>query len=361
MRMGLALWAFSPSACFRWLSLSWLRFTSASAAVTLTRGNAGRWLGTVAMLLINGSILRGLGEGIADEGERTEIRFAFARSMFVGVNENDARAAMKVYAQTIGEQNGIYVTTEPRLLEDTNAVAEAVRQKLAEVFAVTTTEFLALENHCLEGPLIVARVGNTLTEEYLLLARADRPWREVEDLKGVSLNVASDVRSCLVSAWLEVLCRERGLDPADRVFGKTTSSTKTTHVVLPVFFGKTDACVVTRNSWKVMCEMNPQLEKQLRIVAASPPLVPALTCFRTGLSENLKQKIIKAVELSAGKPAYGQLMTLFKSDEVVVQPLDLLGSTRALMEQLQIPARTADYATARDAARSASSEEVIPK
>jgi hypothetical protein len=73
------------------------------------------------------------------------------------------------------------------------------------------------------------------------------------------------------------------------------------------------------------------LKKQLRVIAVSTPLVPALTCFRHGFTETFKQKVITAVDLSSVRPEFKQLMALFKTDSLVCQPTDVLASTRAFM------------------------------
>jgi phosphonate transport system substrate-binding protein len=152
----------------------------------------------------------------------------------------------------------------------------------------------------------------------------------VADLKGKSLNLSVNPRAALSRIWLEVLCRQHGLGPAGQALAKITPAAKSTQAVLPVFFGKTDACITTRASWEVMCEMNPQLLKQLRVLATSPSLVPSLTCFRSGFSDAFKKQIAEAVVISSSKTSFKQLLELFKSDGIVCRPITVLESTRAL-------------------------------
>ena len=285
-------------------------------------------------LVVAASPLRGFAENPDLAAARTEVHFAFSKSMFIAVNENDAKAAVKVYAQSIGNQNGIFVNNA-EILGGINALAKVLENQQADLIVLTAEEFFTLEHLGLEGPVLMSKVNGSFTENYLLLSREDGPLRQVEDLKGHSLIVASDPRASLAALWLEVLCREHGLGPAHLALGKFTSAEKTTQVVLPVFFGKADACIVTRNGWEIMCELNPQLKKQLRVVAVSPSVVPALTCFRHGFTEAFKQQIFKAVDLSATKPSYPQLMTLFKCDGLGHGPLATLDGTRALFATYQ--------------------------
>lgn len=293
-------------------------------------GGAVSPLLAVALMVV--APARGRAIEAADPADmRTELRFVFSKAMFVGVNENDARAALKVYAQTIGDQNGVYVSSAPELLEGTNAIAKSIKSKQADLFVLTAEEFFSLEHLGLEGPLLLAKIKDNLAEEYLLLASEDSPLRKLEDLKGRSLTISSDARSSLAALWLEVQCREQGLGSAMQLLAKVTFSAKTTQVVLPVFFGKADACIVTRASWEVMCELNPQVRKRLRVVAVSPSLVPAVTCFRGGFTETAKRQVLRAVDLSSTKPSYNQLMAMFKTQGLGQQPLSVLEGTRALV------------------------------
>lgn len=290
-----------------------------------------RWSAAWITLFLVAAIFSVAAEDVGGTNGPALVRFAFSRSMFRDINENDAKAAMKVYAKTIGDENGIDTSGGPIYLDGTNAIAEAVRLKQVDMISLTSEEYLALENQGLSGPFMISKVNQTFTEEYVLLVRADSPIRKVEDLPGHSLIISDDLRSSLTSIWLEVLCREHGLGPANRVFSKMTASSKVTQVVLPVFFGKADACVTTRNGWEVMGELNPQVSKQLRLIAASAPLVPGMSCFRRDLSEALKQRLIQAAEGSSDKPAFKQLMALFKTEALVRQPASVLTSTRQLL------------------------------
>jgi phosphonate transport system substrate-binding protein len=259
------------------------------------------------------------------------VHFCFAKSLFSDVNENDAKAAVKVYAQNIADENGIVTGDNPLLLDGTNAIAKALQLQQVDVLALGAEEFFALESLGLEGPLLLSTINQSLEVEYVLLARETGAIRNVEDLKGRSLIFPNDVQGSLARPWLEVLCREHGLGPASQGCARITPAAKATQVVLPVYFGKADACIVTRFGWEVMGELNPQVKKQLRVIAVSPPVVPTVSCFRRGLSETLKQRVIQAAEGSSAKPAFQQLMALFKTDGLCHQPVSSLKSTRDLV------------------------------
>jgi phosphonate transport system substrate-binding protein len=259
------------------------------------------------------------------------VTFAFTRAMFGRVPENDARAAISVYSKVIAGDYDLD-PGQAIVLDGRDAIAAALRQNQADLLALTTEEFLAFEGQ-LEGPLLVTNGKHGTAEEYLLLARADGPIQKVEDLRGRSLTMSSDIRASLAPVWLEILSRRHGLGPSGTAFPGLVQSPTVTQVLLPVFFGKADACIVTRTAFETMGDLNPQVKERLRVVAQSPPVVPTVSGFRRGMSESLKQRAIKAAMGASGTPTFRQLLMLFKTEALSVVPADTLESTRQLMAE----------------------------
>jgi phosphonate transport system substrate-binding protein len=295
-------------------------------------GRPPRWRAVWAALFLLAAVRSPLAAPTAGEtNESVVVHFAFSKAMLKDINENDARAAMKVYAKNIGDESGIDTSVGPIVLDGTNAIAEALRHRQIDMISLTAEEFFALEDQGLGGPFLMSTVNQSVTDEYVLLVRADGPVHRLEDLKGKSLILADDIRATLVPIWVAVLCREHGLEAPDQVFGRITAASKTTQVVLPVFFGKADSCITTRKGWDVMGELNPQVKKQLRAIAVSAPLVPGFSCFRKALPEPLKERLLQTAKSSHGKPSFQQLMALFKTDALSRQSGEMLADTRKLL------------------------------
>ncbi len=261
------------------------------------------------------------------------IRFAFSKVLFLGVNENDARAAIKIYAEAIAEDSGLVTEGGPALLDGPEAIATALDRGDFDLVSLATPDFFALESRGLVGPILLTRVGSSFTEELVLLVHQRTERREFADLATASLLVQRDTRSVLADPWLELRCREAGLPPPPRAFAKLAYTARPLHAILPVFFGKTDACLVTRSSWDVMGELNPQVKSQLRVVASSPPFVPVLTCFHRHVPDDIKERILHTAVRSAEKPAFQQLMALFKTENLLRQPVSALEDTRRFVAE----------------------------
>ncbi len=87
--------------------------------------------------------------------------------------------------------------------------------------------------------------------------------------------------------WLDVELARAGLPAAEYFFDPMAHVGKVSEVLLPVFFGKEDACLVTQKVFDIMAELNPQISRQLKIVAASKGYIPGFLAFR----KNYKSKV----------------------------------------------------------------------
>jgi phosphonate transport system substrate-binding protein len=91
--------------------------------------------------------------------------------------------------------------------------------------------------------------------------------------------------------------------------------------VLPVFFRQADACLVTRLGYATMCELNPQLAKQLRILAESPKLLTSFLAFHKDCPPETRRKFRAAVTELHKSVVGRQALMLFGSTRLV--PVDI--------------------------------------
>lgn len=268
--------------------------------------------------------------GETSDGE-APVRFAFTRAMFVDLNESDARAAVKSYARLLAANNDLTVSDSPELLDGAAAVADAFARGTVDIASLTTVEFLALPAGSTHPRLIAAAMGGSNTEQYVLLARKDSPYKKISDLKNRRLLVYSGLRGTLSPLWIDVLLATENCGPPGRFFGSIVPVNKPSRTVLPVFFGQADACVVTRNGFAVMCEMNPQISAQLTVLATSPAFVPTITCCRSGMPASSFERTMNAV-LNAQHSVTGrQILTLFQCDSITEIRDDEIASVRELL------------------------------
>ena len=259
------------------------------------------------------------------------FRLAFSSSMFTEVNESDARAAMKVWIMTVAKERGIPVDPEPRAFRSVEEMAAACQTNPVDGFFVITEEFARLQKLMKFDRLGVASVNGKITEEYLLLVRKDSGVERLDQLQGHTLNILNTPRTSLATVWLDTLLLEQHLKRTSGFFGRVTLANKASRVALPVFFRQADACVVTRNSFAVMGELNPQLNTQLKILAVSPPVVPASFAFLANGASPHRQQILTEMSRLGENPAGQQILTLVQAEHIEDQPVSCLDSALELL------------------------------
>jgi ABC-type phosphate/phosphonate transport system substrate-binding protein len=305
----------------RWSWPETLRFRR---AVGLRAGLAG------VLLLWGASAMRSTGQeaGVPDSSDIFCIGFSSA--IFIDLNESDVKAAMKVWTETIAKEIGIPTDPTPLMLEGAAALDAALRNGRVASAAMTSAEYLAMNVELQTGTLILPVSGGGTTEEYLLIVHRDSPVQQVKDLAGRSLVRLENPRASLAPIWLDVLLALGGLR-GEACFSAVTRTLKASQAILQVFFRKIDACLVTRAGFEITNELNPQVGKQLRVLAASPEFVPQLYCFRPNYPPALRQKAVAAISKMHESRQGRQVLTTFKVDRLEEQSLDCLDSARELL------------------------------
>ncbi len=89
-------------------------------------------------------------------------------------------------------------------------------------------------------------------------------------------------------------------------------------MVLPVFFKRAKAALVTEESLKILKEINPQIDKKLKIIYRSPSLILGFSCYNGNSKNSEFQKDLSEILLNLHTDSYGkQLLDLFVSEKVV--------------------------------------------
>ena len=297
--------------------------------VELLRAIGGARCGLMACWLSVGGALLAAG---ADATTNLEpIRFAFSSRMFTDVNENDAKASVKAWTLALARERQVPMRTEPIILTGAAQLKQSLLATAIDGAAVTTEEFLSLEPELQGTNIFMSAVGGRFTEEYLLLVRADSGISDLGGLHGRGIILFDNPRASLGPLWLDVILSEKNLGTCGDHFGRMLTAQKLAKVVLPVFFRQQDACLVTRRGFDTMCELNPQVRAQLRVLATSPELVPAVGFIRRGYVSPLREALMTALH-GLEKSANGtQVLTLFQIDQMQEAPATLLDSARELM------------------------------
>lgn len=267
-------------------------------------------------------------------GQSNEIvRMGFTHQLFVDVNENDVMAVARAWAQTFLQERKIRVISKPIVFNSLSEIRAALSGGNVDALQMTAIEFAHVRDLIADDVILCGVVSGSITEEYLLLVNHKSNIKQLSDLKGRTLGMLSSTRSSLAATWLDSLLLRKGLEPAATFFRQVDTKPKVGKLLIPLFFGKLDACVATRKAFDTMVELNPQTGKKLKILESSPPVVPTIFCFRKGYTSPLRNQILGEILSwnlsSAGK----QSLTIFQMDGIEKQSVDCLDSALALIAE----------------------------
>jgi phosphonate transport system substrate-binding protein len=264
-------------------------------------------------------------------GTDSLLHVGFSKSMFVEVNENDVKAAVKGWAQVLMKGNGLSVDPQISVMNGTEEISRALRGKLVDAFALTTEEYWVLEKDMQSSHAVLGAFDGRLKEEYVILVHRESGVERIGDLRGRNINLFQNPRMSLAQAWLDLLLVQAGLEPASKHFNRISQLNKLPRAVLPVFFRQSDACLVTRRGFETMSELNPQVDQKLRVIASSPELVPAGFFLRGDLPHSMRDKMFVEFSKIHEVPSGRQALLVFQSGNLEVHPISVLNSAFDLL------------------------------
>jgi ABC-type phosphate/phosphonate transport system substrate-binding protein len=248
----------------------------------------------------------------ANPASPRKFRIAVSATMLGDVNENDARASIRAWAGAVTRQTGLEVEYERGVLLESSGLLDAIRHNQVDTFAITVLEYMQVAQFVSPDGLIVDGGGGE--QEYCLLVHRNRGIHSLAGLKGRNLLVHRSPATCLAPAWLDMALGDAAPGGFERHFGQVAHFTKLSKVVLPVYFQQMDACLTGQQAFQLMCELNPQLARDLQAVVRSPRLVPSILAFHRQCPR-AKQDAFRAALLNLHQSAAGkQALMLFQSN-----------------------------------------------
>lgn len=271
----------------------------------------------------------------SNAGQTRPFRLAISSGLFTEVNEMDVRATMKVWITTVAKDLDIPVDPDPNIQPTIDALVKFGLSNEVDGFAIITPEFLRLREHFSFDRFVTAIVKGVPTEEYLLLVNRNSGLKRLDQLKGLGINVLNNARMSLALYWLDTVLLEAHLGSVTDFIGTVHFDKNPSQVALPVFFQKSAACLVTKHSFEVMCELNPQLKKELLIIASSPPLVPSGFAIKKDGATRFEGKFVRAMESMGNTITGRQILDLIKGDALKDEPISILDSSLDLLAKHQ--------------------------
>ena len=256
----------------------------------------------------------------------------FTPSAVLHGNRNDVEASFKVLCDSIGRKRGFAVTSKIRIFHDADEFHRAIAAGEINFAVFDTFSFIGERSRSQLTPEFIPATKGLPVRRYLVLVRRDRGLHTLDDLRGKRLVELQAPNVSVGNKWLLSLLLAKGARTQGEFFSTVESVDRASAAVLPVFFGKQDACLVDELSFKLMEELNPQVGVRLVAIQTSEPLVGSVICVsETNWSTPLfRPALLQALGELHLDPAGRQMLDLFKIDRMAPYQAPLLATIEAI-------------------------------
>lgn len=266
-------------------------------------------------------------------GNDLHLRCGFTGNIFGSVSPKDAEVAIQYWVELLAEEMGNRWKGTSRIFTDPLPLLKATDQGEFDLISLPPIDFLRYRSSMKLDPVMVSTVNGKHMTRFLLLVHKNSSISHLTSLRGKSVIFQSYGCGDAHEMWLDVELDKCGLSRSNSFFGRITRVKEASKVALPVFFGQVDACIMLDESFKVLVEMNPQLERQLLILARSGEFLGGVVLFPQSIAPakqaSLKHSCLRMSSYPRGK----QILTLFRIDNLLDFPPGALDSLQGLFDE----------------------------
>jgi phosphonate transport system substrate-binding protein len=224
------------------------------------------------------------------------------------------------------------------IYDDDALFEKAIRERSINLVIIDSWKYLSMNVGNYVKPTFVTSDQGRIGNNYVLLSRRGGKINSLAELRGSHILRLESANASTGVLWLEGMLQAKNLGAANSFLGGLEVVGKPSAAILPVFFGKKDACLVTQSSFDVMKEMNPQLGKELQEIATSDIFADIIICLSPSdwTSDKGKADLVRILGELHLEPAGQQILSLFKINQLMPfqeQHMDSVRNLRALTDK----------------------------
>jgi phosphonate transport system substrate-binding protein len=270
------------------------------------------------------------------------LRSGFLSRIFVDVDPRDAQATLELLTREVSRNMGLNSSPKVVLFSDSKSMAEAIRRGELDMVSLPGIEYLRIRETIPLIPSFVGAHNNGMGTRYVLITRRDSGIRSIADLEGKTLLDPCANKHEAGHVWLDVVLMREGKGNPAAFFRQVKETAKVSQAIMGVFFRQADGAIVTRAGLDASRLLNPQLDRQLMVLAESRNLSDGITCFPATLSEKTRRALAHAITRLSISTTGRQLFTIFQTSGVIpFQPACLEGIEDLLREQCRLRVKSA--------------------
>ncbi|MGA7721998.1 MAG: PhnD/SsuA/transferrin family substrate-binding protein [Ignavibacteriaceae bacterium] len=258
------------------------------------------------------------------------------KNLFNQVDLNDAKAAIKVWldelVKTYNFSDGYQLKV--KIYDQFEELSKEMNNDHLAIVAMNTIDYINNNEKIGLDPVLVPSAEGDIFSQYYILVRKESGYKDIKDLKGIIIGVLSGTNQAASTCWLDVTLAKNNIPDKTKFFKKIITANKESQLILNLFFGQLDACIVSTGAFSIMKELNPQVGDKLISILVSPKYLWGVVCF-TKIFVNQSDRnlfythAVNVQELVSGK----QVLSLIKVDKLETFKYDYLNSFKELLKE----------------------------
>lgn len=244
-------------------------------------------------------------------------RLIISSSMFQNTKPEDVEASTKILAAELNKNGNIKAKFEISVCENEKELLDSLKTQF-DILYISPIEYLKLKKKFSIQPTLLSEIDNSYGDIYYLITNKKGNKKTLKDIKDGIIYVLSNSEGQAPSLWLDKILKDNNLPSQNKYFKQVNFDYKTTNVVLPVFFNKADAAIVTESAFNLICELNPKIKNEAIIVLKSKPFPNALFCSDGRSKDEERKNFLLKYLQELHKNNYGkQVLTLYMVDRLI--------------------------------------------
>jgi ABC-type phosphate/phosphonate transport system substrate-binding protein len=251
-----------------------------------------------------------------------------------GVSQEDAQVAIELNLMRDNRDEFPNLEVHVEIVPDVSSAARLFEQRRLHGIVLTSSDYLALKEQTSKvNPLFISSRQEELLEAYVLLV--SNHVTSIDQLSTLGrgrLVMDSCGETNIGQLWLDTVLWEYDKRDSKSFFSDIRKETSAARIVLPVFFGQAEACLVPESVFRTMADLNPQIGQKLKVLKRSPGFAHSVICT----IENLDPRLVAAIKRNATNMPHSaggrQLMMIFQYRRHGLFDPDYLESTERIYQ-----------------------------
>ncbi len=269
----------------------------------------------------------------AEEPEKFHLKVGFSNRTFVNVPSEDIKVAIRMLSRKVARK--MMGSAESRIYDSTQEIERDLKAGTVDVLALMPEEFLYLRKRVPLEPLALTAFDSGSSVEILLVTRKDSSISRIGDLRNRSIVMPAKIRQngTLYYVWIETLLLREGAREMGQYFSSVVEARSASQILPPVFFRKADAGLVISDTFDVARELNPQMGRELKVIARIKGLAGGIIAIRRDFPEERKEKVKQALLTLHEDPEGKQMFVIFQLNRLVPYRPECMKATETLLAE----------------------------